>query len=135
MIWSVRGSARRVGSSKPVLAISKFCLLVLAGWAGLSAAASAQFRVDETTIPRVEEAFRDGRLTCHQLVQSYLDNIAARDQTGPAVNSFLELNPEALTIADQLDQELAQGGPVGPLHCVPMVLKDNYGTADQDQTT
>ncbi len=89
------------------------------GWA--SAVASGRFSVDEATIPQVEAAFREGKLTCHQLVESYLDNIAARDQTGPAVNSFLELNPDALTVADQLDQDFNQNGPVGPLHCVPMV--------------
>ena len=135
MIWSSAGFAKRFGSHKFSRSVFELCLLSLAGWTGPSAVASAQFRVDETTIPQVEAAFREGSLTCHQLVEFYLDSIAARDQTSPAVNSFLELNPDALTIADQLDQDLRRNGPVGPLHCVPMVLKDNHDTADQNHTT
>ena len=135
MSRSGTSAGKRLGSAKLVRSVVKLCVLLLAGWGGHSATALAQFRVDEATIPRVEAAFRAGTLTCHQLVESYLDRIAARDQIGPAVNSFLELNPDALTIADQLDQDFRQNGPVGSLHCVPMVLKDNYDTADQNHTT
>lgn len=135
MSWDGAGSAKRLGSPGRIRVVVALCLLSLTGWGGHSAVASAQLRVDEATIPQVEAAFREGTLTCHQLVKSYLDRIAALDQTGPAVNSFLELNPDALTIADQLDRDFRQNGPVGPLHCVPMVLKDNYDTADRNHTT
>ena len=135
MSWGGAGCAKRFGPPERIRFVFALCLLSLAGWGGHSAVASTQLRVDEATIPQVEAAFREGKLTCHQLVESYLDRIAALDQTGPAVNSFLELNPDALTIADQLDLEFRQNGPVGPLHCVPMVLKDNYDTADRNHTT
>jgi amidase len=135
MSRSGAGSTKRFVSPEFIRSAFKLGLLLLAGWGWHSAVASAQFRVDETTIPQVESAFGDGTLTCRQLVEAYLDRIAARDQTGPTVDAFLELNPEALTIADQLDQDFRQHGPVGPLHCVPMVLKDNYGTADLNHTT
>jgi amidase len=117
--------------------ISAVWLVLLAGsgYGGSSGSTSATFQVQETTIPQVEAAFRKGKLTCRQLVQSYLARIASHDQIGPAVNSFLELNPDALTIAERLDQAFQTSGPVGPLHCVPMVLKDNYGTADHNHTT
>jgi Amidase len=110
-------------------------LLAGSGYGSDSGGASDAFQVRETTIPRVEAALRAGELTCRQLVRSYLAEIASRDQTGPAVNSFLELNPDALTIAKRLDQAFQASGPVGPLHCVPMVLKDNYGTANRNHTT
>ena len=110
-------------------------LLAGTGYGRDSGGASASFQVRETTIPQVEAALRAGELTCRQLVRSYLAEIASRDQIGPAVNSFLELNPDALTTAERLDQAFQASGPVGPLHCVPMVLKDNYGTADSDHTT
>ena len=135
MSRSGAGSARRFVSPKLIRSVVVLGLLSLVGWGVRSTVAFAQVRVNEATIPRVEAAFSEGKLTCHQLVEAYLDSIAARDQVGPAVNSFLELNPDALTIADQLDQAFRQNGPVGPLHCVAMVLKDNYGTADQNHTT
>lgn len=115
--------------------IGAVCFVLLAGSGSSSGGTSASFQIRETTIPRVEASLRAGKLTCRQLIRSYLAHIAARDQTGPVVNSFLELNPDAITIAERLDQAFQTSGPVGPLHCVPMVLKDNYGTADSNHTT
>jgi Asp-tRNA(Asn)/Glu-tRNA(Gln) amidotransferase A subunit family amidase len=95
---------------------------------------ASNFKVEEATIPQLEQAFRDHSLTCHALVQTYLDRIAAYNKQGPKLDSILTLNPNALTTADKLDAAFAKTGPVGPLHCVPVVLKDNYNTADLPTT-
>ena len=95
---------------------------------------AADFRVEEATIPEIERAFRDHRLTCHQLVRTYLDRIAAYDKQGPKFRAVLTLNGNALAAADHLDASFAHRGKPGPLHCVPVVLKDNYNTADLPTT-
>ncbi len=96
--------------------------------------AATPFNVVETTIEQVQAAFRSGRLTCHTLVQLYLDRIAAYDKTGPAINSLIVVNPRALAIADSLDRRFAREGLTGPLHCVPMIVKDNFETSDLQTT-
>ena len=60
----------------------------------------------------------------------YLERIAAYDKKGPALNAIVVTNPDALKLADTLDTRFAQSGPVGPLHCVPLIVKDNYETTD-----
>ncbi len=86
------------------------------------------FAVEETTIAAVHAALREGRLTCRALVGSYLRRIAAFDKNGPAINAIVLTNPEALAQADALDARFKQSGPTGPLHCVPMIVKDNFET-------
>jgi amidase len=76
-----------------------------------------------------------GALTAHALVQAYLDRIGRIDRTGPTLRSIIETNPDALAIADQLDRERAQGRVRGPLHGIPIIVKDNIDTGDQMQTT
>ena len=71
---------------------------------------------------------RAGRLTCHSLVQQYLRRIEAYDKRGPAINSIVVINPGALAEADDLDRRFKATGPVGPLHCVPAIVKDNFET-------
>ena len=71
---------------------------------------------------------RAGRLTCHSLVQHYLRRIEAYDKRGPAINSIVVINPRALAEADDLDRRFKATGPVGPLHCVPAIVKDNFET-------
>src|SRR5260370_6886434 len=95
---------------------------------------ATDFKVEEATIPEIEQAFRDHRLTCHQLVQTYLDRIAAYDKQGPKLDCLLALNGSALGAADLLDASFAHGGKLGALHCVPVVLKDNYNTIDLPTT-
>ena len=118
----------------------RFHILVAGAVAGavLSSPAAAQrptrFRIDETTIAEVHAAFRARRLTCHALVQAYLDRIAAVDKAGPAINAIVTLNGNALAIADSLDARYTAGGPVGPLHCIPMIVKDNFETRDLQTT-
>jgi amidase len=87
-------------------------------------------RYDETTIADIQAAFKAKTLTCRMLVQMYLDRIDAYDKKGPALNAIVVINPDALKVADTLDTKLAQSGPVGPLHCVPLIVKDNYETTD-----
>jgi amidase len=92
------------------------------------------FRVEETTIARIQAAFRDGSLTCRSLVEQYLRRIDAYDKIGPALNAIVMANPDALKTADDLDRRFRQSGPVGPLHCVPVLVKDNYETIDMPTT-
>ncbi|MHB1313641.1 MAG: amidase family protein [Gemmatimonadaceae bacterium] len=92
------------------------------------------FRLEETTIAQVHAAFRAKTLTCHALVQRYLDRIDAIDKRGPAINAIVTLNPGALALADSLDARFAKGGLAGPLHCIPMIVKDNYETKDLQTT-
>jgi len=82
------------------------------------------FEVVETTVAKVHAAFRSGALTSRQLVQRYLDRIQAYDQQGPRINSIITLNTDALAVADRLDGAFQQSGFVGPLHGIPVMLKD-----------
>ena len=97
-------------------------------------AASAQtprpFTLDETTIADVQAAFRTGSLTCRSLVEQYLARIDANDKRGASLNAIIMTNPDALKAADELDRRFRQSGPVGPMHCVPVLVKDNYETID-----
>lgn len=96
--------------------------------APLHAQTPPPFRVEEATIAEIHAAFRDGRLTCRGLVERYLRRIEAYDKNGPAINSLITLNPRALAEADTLDQRYKASGPVGALHCIPMIVKDNFET-------
>ena len=102
------------------------CLLLLA--ATLLSQSPAPFEVEETTILKVHEAMRTGRLTCQALVSQYLRRIEAYDMNGPAINSLITINPGAQNQAAELDRLFAQSGLTGPLHCVPMIIKDNFET-------
>lgn len=112
----------------PSIAMAAFVSVIAAP------AFAAHFNTEEATIPQIEQAFRDHQLTCHELVSTYLDRIAGYNKQGPKLDAVLSLNPNALASADKLDAAFAQKGPVGPLHCVPVVLKDNYNTADLPTT-
>src|SRR5215467_9043364 len=82
------------------------------------------FQIVETTIEDVHAAYRSGTLAAKQLVQMYLDRIAAYDESGPAINSIISLNPHVLDEAERLDVAFQKSGPVGPLHGIPLVMKD-----------
>ena len=90
--------------------------------------------LQSATIRDIQTALADGRLTSRQLVQRYLDRIAMFDTGGPALNSVRELHPEVLAQADRLDAERAEGLVRGPLHGIPVLLKDNVGTNDMPTT-
>ncbi|MGH2532207.1 MAG: amidase [Thermomicrobiales bacterium] len=91
--------------------------------------------LEEATIAELRSALDTGRMSARELVDAYLVRIDAIDRHGPRLNSVMEVNPEAQAIADALDQELATSGPRGPLHGIPILLKDNIDTADQMLTT
>jgi amidase len=92
------------------------------------------FELMEATIADIHDAYRHGQLTCRELVQRYLDRIAAYDQQGPALKAIITVNPRALEVADELDRRYKQSGLTGPLHGIPVILKDNYDTFDLPTT-
>jgi len=106
----------------------------IAAAATLSAQQPAQFRLEETTIAQIHAAFRDGSLTCRALVDRYLARIETYDKAGPSLNAIVLVNPDATRVADDLDRRFRQSGLVGPMHCVPVIVKDNYETADMPTT-
>src|SRR5213593_4778994 len=82
------------------------------------------FNILETTIDEVGRAYQSGQLTARQLVQTYLDRIETYNKQGPAINAIITLNPKALEEADRLDQSFKIAGFVGPLHGIPIIIKD-----------
>lgn len=107
-----------------------FRLLAFALLSGgcLAAQTAAPFEVEEATIAQVHDAIRERRLTCRELVESYIRRINAYDKNGPAINAIVTINPGAIKDAGELDRRFAQSGLTGPLHCVPMIVKDNFET-------
>ena len=85
---------------------------------------TGRFRLQETTIADIQQAFADGSLTARQLVELYLNRIEAYDRNGPEINSIITVNPQALEDADRLDRDFGNNGLTGPLHGVPVILKD-----------
>ncbi len=102
---------------------------------GASSQIQSTFAFEEATIAGIHTAFASGALTCRQLVTDYLARIEAYDDDGPALNAILTVNQRALETAAEMDARYASDrSGVGPLHCVPVVLKDNYDTADLPTT-
>src|SRR5579859_4131865 len=93
------------------------------------------FELEEITITELQDGMNSGRFTAHSLAEKYLARIDEIDKRGPAINAIIELNPDALSIADALDQERKAKGPRGPLHGIPMLIKDNIDTGDRMMTT
>lgn len=101
----------------------------------LSAPATEAFELDELTIAELQAGMRTGKYTARSIVEKYLARIEEIDKKGPTIKSLLEVNPDALAIADQLDRERREGRVRGPLHGIPVLLKDNIDTADKLNTT
>ncbi len=93
------------------------------------------FEFDEVTIAALQEGMKSGKFTARSIAEKYLARIDAIDKHGPAVNSVIELNPDALAMAEALDRERQAQGPRGPLHGIPVLIKDNIATHDRMQTT
>lgn len=104
-----------------------FCLVV--------AGARAETRLEEATVADLQAQMASGKTTSAALTTGYLQRIAAIDRAGPQLNAVIELNPDALAIAQQLDAERQAGKVRGPLHGIPVLLKDNIATADKMETT
>jgi amidase len=98
-------------------------------------AALPAFELEEATVADLQKRMTGGALTAHALTERYLERIAAIDKRGPALNGVIELNPDALSIAAALDAERHAKGPRGPLHGIPVLIKDNIDTADRMMTT
>ncbi len=99
------------------------------------AAEAADFELLENTLAELQEKMQRGTLTSRGITELYLNRIKALDQAGPRLNAVLLTNPEALDLAHALDQERKSGKTRGPLHGIPILLKDNIDTADQQPTT
>ena len=95
----------------------------------------APFELEEATIADLQAGMASGRMTAHSITQQYLDRIHALDRTGPTLRTVIEINPDALSIADTLDRERKAGRVRGPLHGIPILIKDNIDTADRMTTT
>jgi amidase len=114
-----------------------------AGLSGALAAAApsstcaedASFELAELSLVELQEGIRSGKYTARALAEKYLARIEAIDRRGPTLRSVIEVNPEALDLADALDRERKEKGPRGPLHGIPLLVKDNIGTADRMETT
>lgn len=114
--------------------MTRAALLLLLAIATPLPAQRAPFRVEEATIAEVHSAFRARHLTCRQLVNAYLARIRAYDRQGPALNAIVVVNPDATKTADSLDARFRREGMVGPLHCIPVIVKDNFETHDLPTT-
>lgn len=95
----------------------------------------AAFELEEMTIADLQAMMKSGRLTARSITEKYLARIDAIDRQGPHLNSIIEVNPDALAIAAALDDERKTKGPRGPLHGIPVLIKDNIDTADRMSTT
>src|SRR5581483_223761 len=93
------------------------------------------FEFDEATISDLQARMKSGQLTAKVLTEAYLTRIEEIDRGGPGVNSVIEVNPDAQSIAEKLDRERKEKGPRGLLHGIPVLIKDNIDTADGMQTT
>src|SRR5262250_107244 len=82
------------------------------------------FNIVEATIDDIHAGYKSGQLTCRQLVKMYLDRIEAFDKKGPAINAIITVNSDAFKDADRLDADYKASGPVGPLHGIPVIIKD-----------
>lgn len=101
----------------------------------LSTPSMKPFELDEMTIDDLQKGMSAGKYTARSITQKYLSRIAAIDKKGPTLNSVIELNPDALKISDELDKEREAKGPRGPLHGIPILIKDNIDTRDRMATT
>lgn len=97
-------------------------------------ACTPSFQVEEATIADIHQAMEEGRVTAEELVRNYLDRIEAYDRQGPYLNSIITVSEHALERARELDAAFAESGFTGPLHGIPVIVKDNYDTYDLPTT-
>ncbi len=114
LTWPARRAVARISARPPAL---------------------AAFELEEMTVAQLQDGMRSGRWTSRALAEQYLARIEELDQRGPALHTIIELNPDALAIAAQLDAERASKGARGPLHGIPVLIKDNIDTADRMHTS
>jgi amidase len=130
----------RYTTTAGALAAGSPAIAALAGADPAMAAASSSapgvpsFKWEEATIAELQAAMEAGKLTSRRLVEAYIQRIRQIDLSGVQLNSVIEVNPDALAIADRLDRERRSKGPRGPLHGIPVLVKDNFATDDQMET-
>ncbi len=115
-IYPALGATRVLASEKPATDVKSFAL-------------------DEVTIDQLQDGMKSGKYTARSITEMYLQRIQDVDKNGPTVNSVIEVNPDALEIAETLDRERKEKGARGPLHGIPLFIKDNIDTADKMLTT
>ena len=103
--------------------------------ASVEATTAPAFELDELTVDELQRGMTSGKYTVQSLTRKYLDRIDDIDKRGPAINSVIEMNPEALTIASELDKDRKAGRTRGRLHGIPILIKDNIDTHDRMTTT
>src|SRR5215472_9688790 len=139
MPFSNRSSSRRAFLQKAVAAtaaVSNYPALVRGAEITSQPAPQVRpFELDEITIGELQDGMKSGRFTSRLLVEKYSERIDEIDKSGPRVNAIIEMNPDALAIAEALDRERRANGPRGPLHGIPVLIKDNIDTADRMMTT
>ena len=101
----------------------------------LAVADPVKLQLEELDIAQIQQGYRDGRYTVKAIVQAYLDRISMIDKSGPGLNALISINPDAIQIAEALDRELKAGNSRGPMHGIPIILKDNIDTHDKMPTT
>jgi amidase len=126
----VTGAAAGVAPLYPALGAAREIVDPPAAAAGAKA-----FELDEVSVAELQDGMTSGKFTARSLVEKYSSRIDEIDKHGPAVNSIIQLNPDALAIADDLDRERGAKGPRGPMHGIPVLIKDNIDTADKMMTT
>ena len=130
--WLIAGAVLAVTAAPPAAAAAP---KPAAAAKSASAHAATAFRFDEMTIADLQDGMKAGRWTSKDLVQAYIARIEAHDRRGPALHAVIEINPDASAIAESLDAERRARGPRGPLHGIPVLVKDNIDTADRMMTT
>jgi amidase len=118
-----------------ILPVSLLLVLTAATSGRFAAEQPAPFELDEMTVAQLQEAMTRGRLTSRQLVEQYLRRIEQIDRSGPTLRSVIEINPDALALAEAMDAERKAGKVRGPLHGIPILIKDNIDTGDKMMTT
>ena len=116
-------------STYRALPAAAFVAALLLGCA-TTARNAAPFRAEEATIAGIHSALRSGGVSCRDVVGQYLERIARLDRQGPAINALVVVNPGALRFATELDERRARGAPMGAMHCIPVIVKDNMETTD-----
>ena len=141
MTESANRSRRRFLQTSVIGGLSAATLPALAGGRELSSYSAARayqlpaFELDEVTIADLQDGMKSGKYSARSIAEKYLARIDAIDKKGPAINAIIELNPDALQIADAMDKERKSGKVRGPLHGIPILIKDNIDTADKMMTT
>ncbi len=132
------GESRRSFLKKTLvggIAATTFPSITFADNSFLSLVDIKQGEFDEITIDELRSGMKSGKYTARSITEEYIKRIKEIDKSGPAINSVLEVNPDALKIADELDKEFKEKGARGPLHGIPVLIKDNIDTADNMNTT